>query len=166
MTALGGEILVTSAEGVGTTFRLVLPAAVATRAHEPIAASSPEEAMVCAAVLVVDDEPAIGTVLRRVLRHHEVTAVTSAKEALELLSSGKHFDVIFSDLMMPEMSGMDFYAELKLSFPESARRVIFVSGGAFTPAAKAFLDGVPNHRIEKPFDARSLRDAVQRSVQA
>jgi CheY-like chemotaxis protein/two-component sensor histidine kinase len=164
VASLGGEISVTSEEGVGTTFRIVLPPAVEAPRAARLAPSARKQAMACAAVLVLDDEAAIGTVLRRVLCDHEVTAVTTAKQALELLSSGKHFDVIFSDLMMPEMSGMDFYAELQLSFPRLAERVIFVSGGAFTPSAKAFLDRVPNQRIDKPFDARSVRDIVQKLV--
>lgn len=164
VTALGGEIAVSSELGVGTTFRLVLPRASGGARNVSAAPSAPKQGMARAAVLVLDDEPAIGTVLRRVLGGHEVTTVTSAKEALALLAAGKHFDIIFSDLMMPEMSGMDFYAELLRAFPETAERVIFVSGGAFTAKAKAFLDRVPNRRIEKPFDPRNVRDLVQRAI--
>jgi CheY-like chemotaxis protein len=105
-------------------------------------------------------------VLRRVLREHDVTVVTTAREALALLASGKRFDSILSDLMMPGMSGMDFHAELSRLFPEAARSVVFISGGAFTPGAQAFLDRVPNPRIEKPFDPQSVRELVQRSVKS
>jgi two-component system cell cycle sensor histidine kinase/response regulator CckA len=161
VVALGGEISVTSEEGVGTAFRLVLPATLRARDAAPPIASAPMQALPCAAVLVLDDEPAIGSVLRRVLREHDVTVVTTAREALELLRSGKHFDIIFSDLMMPEMSGMDFYAELTRGFPHATERVIFVSGGAFTASAQAFLDTIPNQRLEKPFNAGNVRDIVR-----
>jgi PAS domain S-box-containing protein len=164
VSALGGDISVTSELGVGTTFRLVLPPSLGQRDVAPVIASAPKKPIACAAVLVLDDEPAIGVVLRRVLRDHEVTVVTTAREALELLRSGKHFDIIFSDLMMPEMSGMDFYAELTRGFPHATERVIFVSGGAFTPSAQAFLDRIPNQRLEKPFDARNVREIVRDSV--
>lgn len=164
VTALGGEIAVSSELNVGTTFRLTLPRAIDVARKVSAAPSAPQPAMARAFVLVLDDEPAIGTVLRRVLGDHEVTAVTSGREALALLAEGKRFDIIFSDLMMPEMSGMDFHAELTRCFPETAERVIFVSGGAFTATAKAFLDRVPNRRIEKPFDPRSVRDLVQRAL--
>jgi PAS domain S-box-containing protein len=161
--AMGGEITVKSEEGRGTTFRVVLPAASAA-VVEAVAPPVPRAAKACASVLVVDDEPAIGLVLRRVLREHEVKVVSTAKEALALLGAGAHFDVILSDLMMPEMTGMDFHEELTRHFPEVAARVVFVSGGAFTPAARAFLARVPNLRIDKPFDPASVRELIQRLV--
>jgi two-component system cell cycle sensor histidine kinase/response regulator CckA len=161
---MGGEITVTSPHGGGTTFRVVLPAASRLRAEPPALCLGAQKAVARATVLVVDDEPAVGNVLRRLLRDHQVTVMTTAKQALELLFAGSQFDVILSDLMMPEMSGMDFYDELLLHFPEAARRVIFVSGGAFTPTANAFLDRVSNERIDKPFDSQRVRDIVQRSI--
>jgi PAS domain S-box-containing protein len=165
VTKMGGTLSVASKEGRGTTFRIVLPPAEAASV-DVVVAESPARparpAVTRAAVLVVDDEPAIGAVLRRVLGDHEVTAVNTAREAIELLAAGRKFDVIFSDLMMPEMSGMDLYDELARHFPDAAERMVFVSGGAFTPNAKAFLDRVTNERIEKPFDPRSLRSTVLR----
>lgn len=161
---MGGEITVSSEEGRGTSFRITLPASRAPEARAASEAPRPARAARRGVVLVVDDEPAIGGALRRVLRGHDVTAVTTAREALELLRSGKRFDVIVSDLMMPEMSGMDFHDALVRSFPDHAERVVFVSGGAFTPAASAFLERVPNERIEKPFDPERVREIVQRFV--
>ena len=66
--------------------------------------------------------------------------------------------------MMPEMSGMDFYDELVRRFPDVAARVTFVTGGAFTPAAKAFLERVKNPVLEKPFSPKQLRDHVERHL--
>jgi PAS domain S-box-containing protein len=162
VTSLGGELRVDSVEGEGTTFTLLLPRAADTDLAPEQPAREAARAVACASVLVVDDEPAIGVVLRRVLRDHEVVAVTTGREALALLASGRRFDVIFSDVMMPEMSGMELHAELARRDPALAARVVFVSGGAFTPAANAFLDGVANPRIEKPFDPTAVRELVQR----
>lgn len=166
VTGMGGEITVESEEGRGTTFRVAIPgvAKVTLAAADAPVRPQQQEAMACAAVLVVDDEPSIGVVVRRVLRNHQVQVASSARKALELLESGERFDVILSDLMMPEMSGMDFYDELTRRFPEAAGRVIFLSGGAFTPRAHAFLDRVTNPRLEKPFDTRLLRELVQQLV--
>jgi two-component system cell cycle sensor histidine kinase/response regulator CckA len=164
VTGLRGEITVTSEEGHGSAFRIVLPAALAERDDAATATSPSKAAIARAAVLVIDDEPAIGNALRRVLSEHEVTVVSTARQALDHLDSGKRFDIILSDLMMPQMSGMDFYDEVARRFPDVAGRVVFVSGGAFTPKANAFLDRVANERIEKPFDPRSVRAMVQRYV--
>jgi DNA-binding NtrC family response regulator len=116
-------------------------------------------------VLVIDDEPAIGRVLARVLREHDVTVLTRAEEALALLAAGKRFDVILSDLVMPEMSGMALYQELKERYPDAARRVAFITGGAFSPDVSAFLDRVPNERMIKPLDAEMVRVLVRRLVE-
>ena len=79
-----------------------------------------------------------------------------------MLASGRRFDVIFSDLMMPQMTGMDFYRELTRVSPSDAARIVFVTGGAFTPVATQFLEQVSNERIEKPFTPKVVRDLVGR----
>jgi CheY-like chemotaxis protein len=56
---------------------------------------------------------------------------------------------------------MELYDELIRRHPQAAERVVFLTGGAFTPDAKAFLDRVPNEQIEKPFDPKSLRALIQ-----
>jgi PAS domain S-box-containing protein len=165
VTGMGGEISATSEPGCGTTFRVVLPAVPPVRSDIAASASSPH-AVTGATILVVDDQPAVGNMLARVLRGHRVTVLSAAKKALELFEAGQRFDVIFSDLMMPEMSGMDFYDELARRFPDAARRVVFVSGGVFTPRANAFLERVTNVRIGKPFDPQMLRNLVQQRIAA
>ena len=158
VTGLGGELSVTSEEGRGTISRVVLPAVVAPA--PPVEA--PSSVTSRAEVLVVDDEPAVGAVLRRVLRDHEVTVVTTGAQALDLLAGGKHYDIILSDVMMPEMTGMELYDELVRRFPDAAKRVVFVSGGTFTPSATAFFERVTNERLEKPFRPDSVRELVRR----
>ena len=59
----------------------------------------------------------------------------SARQAIELIDHGERFDVILSDLMMPEMTGMDFHAALLRSAPDQAGKMVFMSGGAFSPNA-------------------------------
>jgi CheY-like chemotaxis protein len=90
-----------------------------------------------------------------------VVVVTSGRAALDLVIAGERFDVILCDLMMPEMTGLDLHGELMRSFPEHAARMIFLTGGAFTPRAREFLDSVPNQRLEKPFDAQNVRALVR-----
>jgi CheY-like chemotaxis protein len=116
-------------------------------------------------VLVIDDEPMVARSLGRVLEpDHDVTIVLDAGDAHQRVLAGERFDVILCDLMMPKMTGMDLHAELLRAVPEQAAQMVFLTGGAFTPRARAFLDGVPNQRLPKPFDMQQLRALVSDRV--
>ena len=164
VAALGGEIQVESQPGQGATFRVLLPPAHAATAR-PAPAAAPGPAARRACVLVVDDEPLVGSVLERTLRaEHDVEVVTTARAALQRIEGGARFDAIVSDLLMPDMSGMDLHAALAAAHPELAARMIFLTGGAFTPAARAFLEREPVVCLEKPFELATLRAALARTL--
>jgi CheY-like chemotaxis protein/two-component sensor histidine kinase len=156
VTQLGGTIEVHSKLGQGSLFRVrLLPARPSQ--STAVAPSTPPAGAERAHVIVVDDEPALGRSLARALEDaHDVEATTSAKELLSRVAAGERFDVIISDLMMPEMTGMELYEHLEKSVPEQARRVIFLTGGAFTPLAREFLAKVPNPTVEKPLQRKDL----------
>ena len=167
VTSLGGEITVTSRLGAGTTFRVTLPA-LAAEAHAlqssvpPPMAPFPKPPR--ARLLVVDDEPLVADMLRRTLsEEHDVTVTTDAKTALDHLVGGGEFDLIFCDLLMPKMSGMDLYDELRLRRPGFEERIVFMTGGAFTERAAQFLATVPNPKMSKPFDLKELERVLLRA---
>ena len=165
LTALGGRIEVKSRLGEGTTFRVALRRArTGATAEIPIQTESVPAEEGRATVLVIEDEPAIGRVLPRLLKPHLVTVVSRAREALARIAAGETYDTILCDLMMPEMNGMEFYDTLLRLHPAIAARVVFMSGGAFTPGATAFLERVPNERIDKPIDIPGLRRLVAASL--
>ena len=112
-------------------------------------------------MLVGDDEPLIGSTVGRALgRGVDVVSVESAIDALALLRAGERFDLILSDLMMPGMTGMQLHAEVQRFSADLAGRMMFMTGGAFTPAARDFLDVVSNARLDKPFSIAGLRQAI------
>jgi len=114
-------------------------------------------------VLVVDDEPLVGRAVRRVLADRsDVVAVTAAGEALQLLADpAERFDVIFCDLMMPDMTGPEFRAALDTMRPELTRSLIFITGGAYTPEMEQFLAQSGCRQLLKPFDVGVLRSVVE-----
>jgi PAS domain S-box-containing protein len=156
VTELGGEIRVAS-DGRGSSFEIVLPPAPPEPAAKPVEPVQPASATQ-RKILVIDDEPIVGRAVRRVLTPaHDVTVVTSAKAALDLIDRGVTFDLILCDLMMPQMTGMELHEHLSAHAPAVAARMVFLTGGAFTPAARAFVERVSNPCFEKPFDAAQLR---------
>jgi signal transduction histidine kinase len=164
VTGLGGEIQVTSEVGKGTAFRVLLPATLADASVEPrLSTIAPPTRR--GRVLIIDDEPMVARALGRVLEHeHEVTVAATADDACQRILAGARYDVILCDLMMPQMTGMELHAHLLRQVPDQAGQMVFLTGGAFTAGARAFLDGVPNQRIEKPFDTQHLRSIINDRV--
>ena len=160
VTSLGGSIDVDSVVGVGTTFRVSLPAATSAP-RTPVPSVKPPPAPRRGKILVIDDEPMIGTSIRRLLgAHHDVEAVTRAHEALDRLEAGTLYDVILCDLMMPEMSGMDFHQAIAERHPALVDRMLFLTGGTFTSRAREFVEQRPERVTQKPFRAPALRAMI------
>ena len=160
VAALGGTLMCESEPGKGSLFRLTLPACGA-RANSRAPARPHVSAPRRGRVLVLDDEPLVTEVVRRTLTaEHDVLMLDNAVEALARIRAGERFDVVLCDLIMPQMTGMDFHAALARAYPEQAARVVFVTAGAFIPQARQFLDGLPNPHLHKPLDAEALRGVV------
>jgi CheY-like chemotaxis protein/anti-sigma regulatory factor (Ser/Thr protein kinase) len=160
VTSFHGTINVESVVGKGTSVTVTLPALPArARVDQTTVAGRGR-------VLVVDDEDTIRSVARRMLAsEHEVTLAASGAEAMSLVERGARFDVILCDLMMPNVTGMELHAKLHAVEPDQARRMVFMTGGAFTTRASTFLDGVANERIMKPLPrSAELRALVRKYV--
>jgi len=166
VTSYGGRIDVKSEVGRGTRFTIRLPARrdeLETRREE----ATVEEAAASelhGRILVVDDDPGIRAAITRVLADHELITVASGEEARSLVREDDAFDVILCDMMMPKMSGMDLHRWLVGENSALAERMIFFTGGAFTPKAREYLRKTRNPTVAKPFDATALRVLVSKQI--
>jgi PAS domain S-box-containing protein len=167
VTSHGGSISVDGTAG-RTTFRVTLPprkpaAAAREAATAPAPAAAPSPAAGRRRVLIVDDEPALGEIIRRRLRSEcDVDVVTDARTALMKIGEahGAPYDLVLCDLMMPEMTGMELHAVVSRTHPGVEHRFVFMTGGAFTARASQFLSQVKNQCLEKPFDIDVVRALI------
>ncbi|MBC8090125.1 MAG: response regulator [Phycisphaerae bacterium] len=170
-----GNLEVESTVGSGTVARVTLPAANVASASAPTAplpvaelqttktpTSQGESSLADDAnaatrkrVLLIDDEPLLTRAMSRTLTPHcDVSIAESATRALEMLdanpSESAHFDVVLCDIMMPGMTGMEFADILSERDPALRRRTVFLTGGAVTEVAGAFLERSDVHYLIKP----------------
>jgi CheY-like chemotaxis protein len=160
----GGYIRFESQPGEGTRFEVRLPVsaeltpAKASPPPLPIDVRTPERSR----ILVVDDDDLVAKSIARTLRRqHNVVTAESGAEALSILTRDDAFDLILSDMMMPTVSGMDLHTWLSGRNPELAAKMVFITGGTFTPAAMKFRKEVDNRFIEKSLDPGELSQLVQ-----
>jgi two-component system, NtrC family, sensor kinase len=157
VTALGGELGCDSELGRGATFRVTLPASAL-----PLAAPRSRGRM-----LVIDDERMILASFTRMFQaDFEVVAYSDPRDALRCMQGGQDFDVVFCDLSMPHLSGMELYDRIAATRPELARRFVFFSGDMSRHDLRDFLARIPNERIEKPFDLPAIRQLACRYLAA
>ncbi len=161
VTGLGGTLTVESEVGKGTMFRVSLPVAKESEIFKvPKAQQLIASATRRARIWVVDDEAAIGMAIKRSLPTHDVLYLQSGREVLKLVEMGESCDLVFCDLMMPEMSGMQLHDALSARHSGYEQKMVFMTGGAFTPIAREFLGKVPNARLDKPFNVQSLTHVI------
>lgn len=156
-----GDINVTSTPEEGTQVSIFLP----YRELEPITdsrPSPPQRVEKKLRILIVDDEVYLLDSLKRILESEfEITTCSSALKAYESIRKNpRQFDVILTDLIMPEMSGMDLYTKIASQYPELKPSFIFMTGGIFNEKVQHFLQDVSNRCIDKPFRMDELRDLL------
>ena len=158
----GGSIAVhTPANGEGAVFCIRLPV-------QPVDPASNREATVkletpsARRILIVDDEPDIARMLAEILSAdgHSVAVAEDGRQALQALA-GSAFDLVISDLIMPDLDGVGLYKRLQEVHPDLAERVIFMTGDTLSRRAKALVAKTMRPMIEKPFTPEEARRTVQ-----
>lgn len=115
-------------------------------------------------ILLAEDDPAMREYLTRALERsgYEVVAVDRGTAAAPLLES-EHFDLLLTDIVMPEMDGIELARHCNIVSPKS--EVIFITG--FSAVALRAGESMPNAKIlSKPFHLNDLVHAVERLFSA
>ncbi len=114
--------------------------------------------------LVVDDEPQIRALCKRVLQRdgYEVEEAANGRAALELLELGE-FDVVITDLRMPEMEGLDLLQAVK-SRQSDVEVIVVTAHGTIQDAIEAMKHGALDF-LEKPFDLQEFSAAAAKALE-
>ncbi len=168
----GGEVQISSTEGEGTSVAMLLPvakpedvAAAASDGDGDPADCAPAEAL---NILVIEDDQRVlaATVDAVEELGHSAVACGNPLEAEQLvegrLADGGRFDLVLSDVLMPELTGPELVAQLKQRWPELS--VLFVTGFAGDAGeAESFGD---HDVLRKPFTLNALDQAIRRCGEA
>lgn len=121
-------------------------------------------AMSTGRILVVDDQAAIRELVALVLTAdgHHVTVAPDGAEALRLLEGPASYDLIVSDLNMPNLDGPSLYVALSQRWPDGPPYVLFMSGFVDSPQCAGFLDATRVPVLLKPFDVDQLGRLVHK----
>ena len=144
-----GMISVESTVGRGTTFRIDLPVAEnAAPVHEEIRSTTATESL---SIMVIDDEEVVRETLADMLSDlsHRVVMVENGRDAVAKISGGS-FDIVFTDLAMPEMDGWETARAIRQLKPELP--VVLVTGYGATAKPPAGETDLVAGIIGKPFD--------------
>ena len=158
VTQSGGGVLVRSELEVGSSFEVLLPVASLTAGEER------EEAQFThgghETILVVEDEPAVASLVDAVLRGkgYEVLVASDGEEALELIwgEDAPHIDLLFTDVIMPRMGGIELAQELRRRLPHI--KVLYTTG--YTEESLP-IDSPGAAVLEKPYAPNVLADSVR-----
>jgi PAS domain S-box-containing protein len=166
VSGLGGQIAIESTPGRGSLVRVILPPALGEVTPLEIAAPSISSlGSRRPRVMIVDDEPRVAQALERMLQgEYDLMLVSCGATALEHITAGARFDAIITDVMMPNMTGIELFDRLEALAPQQATRVIFLTGGVFTPQTQARLEASGTAQLQKPVTAEELRECVAKLI--
>jgi len=160
-----GKIRVETKAGKGSRFIVDLPVVRCSDPVHPKPAEAPvveqEAEAPTRRLLIVDDEPGIVDVLKRALdeKGFQTESACNGAEALSRLASSE-YDLIISDICMPEMSGEKLHAAISERYPHLQERIIFVTGDTVSPSSRNFLEKSGARWLNKPFDISEIERIV------
>ncbi len=158
-----GDMAICSREGQGTVFCIRLP----MRTDEPqdrrpaVHRSEQTGLYDGKSILIVEDDSAIASLLEEILSERfEVETASNGMEALSKLEN-RSFDLIVSDIQMPEMNGMELYQRLVEKMPWYCKRIVYTTGGTFRPETRKFLADHKVPHLQKPFRITEVHEVIE-----
>jgi two-component system NtrC family sensor kinase len=161
----GGRILATSSPGHGARFTVELPVIAPMSGTAENIRTAPAAVAGQKRVLVIDDEGHLRDLLKEILTRegHQIFTAANGKDALVMLQH-RSFDLIITDIKMPETDGFEFYRELKSRGSQYAERLLFVTGDVLNTETLRFLESTGNPWLAKPFELNAVKDAVAKAL--
>ncbi len=158
-----GQIWIESREGVGTTVFIRLPIIeTSVGVPAPSSAAADTESGPQQRVLVVDDEESVLRMLQRLLGElgHQTTVVSDVDSALRELAT-RPYDLVITDLRMPQKSGFDLSEEIRRLYPHLADRIIFISGDTLSTLKPHQKEQLHGRLLSKPFSIPQLAELLR-----
>jgi CheY-like chemotaxis protein len=160
---MGGHIRVSSEEGRGSRFSVLLNAASAAETDAPTL----DQTLTFVRrmrLLIIDDELLVARAAQRIFdSHFRVDIALDGATALQKLST-QSYDVVLCDVMMPGMTGIDVYRAVRARDEALAARFVFATGGLFNEELRDSVELLSNMIVEKPYDAKKLRGMIERAA--
>jgi len=160
-----GSIDIGDAPGGGAVFRISLPAVMNNEATQTRPRFADGAAGITA--LVVEDEDDVAEIIAEMLSMFGImpTVTSSVDTALALLEANTHFDIVLSDIRMPDRGGREFFEEIKQRWPALVSRVAFITGDVMSFDAGAIVANSGRPLLEKPIAPSDLRALVDRLLE-
>ena len=158
----GGRLTVGDSALGGAKFTLTLPLR-SPQTQRATRQAAPAQQPPRRRILIVEDDCDVGETIAELLRKHGHVAdtVLSARTALDLLENGD-YDIILSDIRMPDMDGPGLFQAVRDRWPDLARRTVFMTGGTLHGEVDAFVRSLDRPTLEKPVSEVELLSVIDR----
>ena len=164
-----GELRLVQTSERGSVFELSLPQEVAPPSNviaTPVPTPKPPQGPKLRVLLIDDEESLVKAFSLLFKTEYELSVALGGRAGLDILEGNRAWDVVICDLMMPEVDGVAIHEWVAVNEPALSERMVFCSGGAFTPRGREFAASIGERLLQKPVRPSVLRQMIQRIAAA